>query len=47
VSSITGPQVRAFLTEGRRTGKLSFLSSVASWWRVQPTKVLAVFDMTG
>ena len=27
VSSITDPQIRAFLTEGTRTGKLSFLSS--------------------
>ena len=27
VSSITDPEIRAFLTEGTRTGKLSFLSS--------------------
>ena len=26
MSSITDPEVRAFLTEGTRTGKLSFLS---------------------
>jgi len=26
VSSITDPEVRAFLTKGTRTGKLSFLS---------------------
>jgi hypothetical protein len=38
VSSITDPQVRAFLTEGTRTRKLSW---------VRPTKVLAVFNMTG
>jgi hypothetical protein len=28
VSSITDPEIRAFLTEGTRTGKLSFLSSL-------------------
>ena len=30
VSSITDPEIRAFLTEGTRTGKLSFLSSSGS-----------------
>jgi len=48
VPSITDPRVRAFLTEGTRTGKLSFLSSSGELLvRVRPTKVLAAFDMTG
>jgi len=48
VSSITDPQVRAFLPEGSPTGQLSFLSSsVQLEVRMRPTNVLAVLDMTG
>jgi hypothetical protein len=59
VSSITDPEVRAFLTEGTRTGKLSFLSPsgrplVTPVWfvlegdtLVSSTKVRADFNMTG
>jgi hypothetical protein len=56
--SITDPQVRAFLTEGTRTGKLSFRAPAEEFGqrnggpgelvvRVRPTKVLASFNVTG
>ena len=53
--SITDPQVRAFLTEGTRTGKLGFLSPSGRplvtpvWFVLEGDTVVfnAAFNMTG